>query len=201
MEEDSLPSEGVVLIEASHSQGSLSDGEGGLEDEPAWPGPAEKRQLGGGTPWSGVADGWAGAGLRRDRGGDSAVLSEEEELEAELSTVLEEESSEQMTLGSSVAASILTEVVESAVSRVQEPEPEPEPAQVERHREGSPNLQDWLADLGAADYYQSFIEEGFEDLDSVLQSRLTEDDLRELGMVAMVSPIEPRKLCDVWMHS
>jgi hypothetical protein len=198
--EDSLPSEGVVLIEASPSQGSLSDeGEGELEDDSAWPAPAEERQQRGrGTPWSGVADGWGGAGLRREHGRESAALREQEELEAELSTVLEEGSSEQMTVGSNVATSILTELVDSAVSRVQEPEP----AQEAHHRGDSPNLQDWLADVGAAEYYQSFIQEGFEDLASVLQSRLTEDDLRELGMVAMVSPDLPRtQLSSRWTHS
>ena len=125
--------------------------------------------------------GWAGAGLRREHSRES--------IETELSTVLEEGSNKQVSLGSNVATSILTELVDSAVSRVQALEPEPEPEQEARHRDESPDLQEWLVELGAAEYYQRFIQEGFEDLASVLQSRLTEDDLRELGMVAMVSTV------------
>ena len=175
--EDSLPSDGVMLIE-SPSHGSLSDGESNdeHEDEDSGRVPEPQRR---GAPWSGVADGWAGAGLRREHSRES--------IEAELSTVLEESSNEQVSLGSNVATSILTELVDSAVSRVQGLEPEPE--QAARRRDESPDLQEWLVELGAAEYYQRFIQEGFEDLASVLQSRLTEDDLRELGMVAMVSTV------------
>ena len=178
--EDSLPSDGVMLIE-SPSHGSLSDGESNdehedVEDSGRVPEPQRR-----GAPWSGVAGGWAGAGLRREHSRES--------IETELSTVLEEGSNEQVSLGSNVATSILTELVDSAVSRVQALEPEPEPEQEARHRDESPDLQEWLVELGAAEYYQRFIQEGFEDLASVLQSRLTEDDLRELGMVAMVSTV------------
>lgn len=184
-----MPADGVMLIE-SPSHGSLSDGESNDEDEDE-----DSRR---GAPWSGAADGWASAGLQREHSRES--------VEAELSTVLEEGSNEQVSLGSNVATSVLTELVDSAMSRVQVLEPEPE--QEARHRDELPDLQEWLVELGVAEYYQKFVQEGFEDLASVLQSRLTEDDLRELGMVQMVStvmhgvsqPAKSLRLC-VHLHS
>jgi hypothetical protein len=195
MDDDSEPMDGVVLVEAS--QDSLEH-EDGSEEEGSWAA-AEPQQESPpkGAPWTGVAAGWAGAGLRRheEDGGESepllAVLSDES-LEAELSTVLEEGSNEQVSSigGGGVASSVLADMVESAVSRVPEPEPEPEP---EPPQGGVPSLRQWLTELGAADYHETFVQEGFEDVPSVMQSRLTEEDLRELGMLAMVRHPLPRR--------
>ena len=124
-------------------------------------------------------DSWDGAEQEPEQEQQLGPELSPEPLEAatSLSTVMEEGSEPQQSLEDmSVASELLSEVLDGAVERAAAGRPAP-----------SDGLLDWLQELGAAEFFERFIEEGFEDVRSVVQSRLSEDDLRELGIVAMAT--------------
>ena len=133
-------------------------GDRGLGAEDSWDGPAEQEP-------------------EQEQELGPELSPEPLEAATSLSTVMEEGSEPQQSAEDmSVASELLSEVLDGAVERAAAGRPAT-----------SDGLLEWLRELGAAEFFERFVEEGFEDVRSVVQSRLSEDDLRELGIVAMAT--------------